>query len=288
MQDPIQPAVPAIRVRASLTAALNMLTVEWRKILKIILMPYILMTLSWTPVMLNFIPVMNSGQTPDPAVIQALFLQNIPWFILGGLISTLIYAYMVTALMRFFVLSEHTHSWILSYHANMWQYLWRKIMISFVYLLSTSAGFFLIIIPSVALDALHASILSILWAILSAIALLLAIPILMTRLSLAPSAAALGEDDRLSISWQHTRGQVIRISLVWSGFILVVLCVYLVSGLIELVLGLLPGMLKTSLIVVKSAIVSGGIFAFATALQTIVYVHFYGRPVNQTENTHVL
>jgi len=286
MQDPIHSAVPAIRVRASLTAALNMLTAEWREILKIILLPYIIQTLAWLPVILKFMPVMSSGITPEPAIIQALFIQNIPWFMLASLISLVIYAYLVTALVRFFILSERAQSFVPAYRPDMWRYLWRRIMVSFALLLSSSA---VVLLTAVLCAVVHA--LTVLWIILGVVALLLVVSVVATRLGLAPIAAALGEDDSLSVSWQRTNGQVVRISMVWLGFTLVMMCAYLVSALLDVVIGLSPDMIKTVLTILKSIIVSGSGFAFLVALQTIVYVHFYHRPeiqVTQEENSHVL
>ncbi len=283
MQQTAAPSMPSIRVRASLTAALNMLTAEWREAAKIILAPYTLMILGWLPVILILAPIMqgNDASYIEPKVIMGIFLQNIHWFVLGTIISVIINAYMVTGLARFFILSQRAKV-IWAYHDTLWSMLWRQILMTAAIMFVMAGVFMVTAFLEVVLPGLGT-------VIAGLIAAAFIFSVLFTRVSLAPFAAAVGEDPKFRTSWHNTRGQVMRISMVWLGFFLVSLCVGLVSGLLEIALGVFPETIKTVLTVVKSILVSGGIFAFATALQTVIFVHFYHRAsVTPQGGSHVL
>ncbi|HCM84382.1 MAG TPA: hypothetical protein DIS76_07445 [Rhodospirillaceae bacterium] len=186
MQTPFLSAPAPLPVRKTLHAALRILRDEWKNIFILVALPSLAL-----------------------ALLALIFKMEIPGTeghsvnVVHGIVSIFALPWLAVSLLRFLVLGENKMNWIPPYQPRMWSYMWRQFLVGLA-----AYG------PAVLLAVALFGLLPKLVASIAALLFICAATLVTARLSLVVPASALGTDNRLVHSWELTRGQIFRITLV--------------------------------------------------------------------------
>jgi len=262
--SPVLSPIPPVPIRATIGAAMRLIASQWGVLFQLLALP-------------SFALAVINALIPNPALGQVS-----PSTVAFGILSFLALSWLCVSLLRFAIRDERPASWLPTYQPRMWIYLGKAILAGLfsciplaiagvVLILGLAAWIYHYPVPG---PLLHGTAIG---AVILGIA---GSSVVFVRLSLAPIAAASGDDDRLKISWQRTRGQVLRM-----------MTVKFLAGLVML-LPLLLIVLVTVLIAMVSA-PAARIFSFWSVMlvqisvlqvtEALIYAHFYRGQSPETE-----
>ena len=263
----IIPAVAPLRIRHTLGAALRLIASEWRELLKILWVPSLLMGILGA-----FVPV-----TPDAATTMAHNMDILPlnWAkenspnMLFGIISMLFQCWLGVAVLRYVILGEKSPGWVPAYQPQLWQYLWRAILLGLV-----------IVIPCGIAAALFLTVLPKLVAIIGVLLCCLGAAVVATRIGLALPATAAGGDYYFRSAWRRTNGQATRIMTIKF---LVGMMLLLPLTLIVLLMSIIGQAAPWIARAINYALVAMAQIAMSQTVEALLYAHFYPDAVSSSE-----
>lgn len=240
---------PTIRVRQTLSAAWRLFALEWKTLLKMLIVPSAFLAL--VSAMMPDNPEHALKASSFSVVANSLFFGFSvlfqPWVMVSGL--------------RFLVLGEKSPEWWPAYHPYLWRFLWKTICMALI-----------LVLPLLLLSVIFFALLPAPVAGSLTLAGLLAVSLMSGRLMPAIPASAFDGDNTLKTAWAMTRGQSLRIltikflSQLALGIPLIAAVVMmLVFSPISMAIG------KFLMLFIMSA----GQFAITLSVDAILYGHFY-------------